>query len=228
MGLAADQHGGIVVVKYGGHAMTDAAAQRAFAEQVADLVHRGHRLVLVHGGGPQVNAMLERLGVGSTFVAGLRATSPEAMDIVRMVLVGQVRSELTGVINDLGVRAVGVSGEDAGLLVAKRHEPVVDGVPVDIGLVGEIVEVRPSVVLDLLAAGYVPVVSTVARGRDGHPYNVNADVAAGALAGALGATQLVVLTDVAGIYGAWPDESTLIEEVSVPSSRRCCRASRRA
>ena len=205
--------GDVIVVKYGGHAMTDVTAQLSFAKEIVDLVHAGRRLVVVHGGGPQVNVMLDRLGIESTFVAGLRATSAAAMDVVRMVLVGQVRSELTGLINDLGVPAIGLSGEDAGLMVAARFQPMVDGELVDIGQVGEVVEVRPAIVLDLLSAGYLPVVSTVARGRDGLAYNVNADVAAGALAGALAAERLVVLTDVSGVYRDWPDETTLIEEL---------------
>jgi len=212
--MARAKHEPITVVKYGGHAMTDPAAQRLFAQEMRDLVVKGSRIAIVHGGGPQVNAMLDRLGIESAFVAGLRATSGEAMDVVRMVLVGQVRSELVGLLNDAGVLAVGLSGEDAGLLVAEQFRPQVDDRQIDIGQVGEIVEVRPSIVRVVLDAGYLPVISTVARGRDARPYNVNADVAAGALAGALAAERLVVLTDVPGIYRAWPDPSSLIHDMT--------------
>ena len=211
--------GGLTVVKYGGHAMTDPAAQRAFAVEMRELVSQGCPIAIVHGGGPQVNAMLDRLGIESEFVAGQRATSAAAMDVVRMVLVGQVRSELVGLLNDVGVPTVGLSGEDAGLLIAEQFRPLINGEHVDIGQVGEVTEVRPAVVQDLLAAGYLPVISTIARGRDGRPYNVNADIAAGALAGALAADRLIVLTDVAGVYRAWPDESTLIAETTATELR---------
>jgi acetylglutamate kinase len=197
-------HGQTVVIKYGGHAMTDAALRAAFAQDVVFLRYAGLRPVVVHGGGPQISAHLERLGVASTFTAGLRVTTPETMDVVRMVLTGQVNRDVVGMINRHGPFAVGMSGEDANLFTASRRGAVVDGEFVDIGLVGEIDAVNPAALQVLLADGRVPVVSSVARGAGGEIYNVNADTAAAALAVALGAAKLVVLTDVEGLYTDWP------------------------
>ena len=197
-------HGQTAVIKYGGHAMTDAALRAAFAQDVVFLRYAGLRPVVVHGGGPQISAHLERLGVASTFTAGLRVTTPEMMDVVRMVLTGQVNRDVVGLINRYGPFAVGMSGEDANLFTASRRGAVVDGEFVDIGLVGEIDAVNPAALQVLLADGRVPVVSSVARGAGGEIYNVNADTAAAALAVALGAAKLVVLTDVEGLYPDWP------------------------
>ena len=196
-------HGQTVVIKYGGHAMTDEALRRAFAQDVVFLRYAGLRPVVVHGGGPQISAQLARLGLESTFTAGLRVTTPETMDVVRMVLTGQVNRDVVGLINRHGPFAVGMSGEDANLFTASRRHAVVDGTPVDIGLVGEIDAVDPGAVRVLLADGRVPVVSSVARGTGSEIYNVNADTAAGALAVALGAAKLLVLTDVEGLYADW-------------------------
>src|SRR5215472_8704705 len=197
-------HGQTAVIKYGGHAMTDGALRAAFAQDVVFLRYAGLRPVVVHGGGPQISAHLERLGVASTFTAGLRVTTPEMMDVVRMVLTGQVNRDVVGLINRHGPFAVGMSGEDANLFTASRRGAVVDGEFVDIGLVGEIDVVDPAALQVLLADGRVPVVSSVARGAGGEIYNVNADTAAAALAVALGAAKLVVLTDVEGLYTDWP------------------------
>jgi len=197
-------HGRTVVIKYGGNAMTDDALRVAFAQDMVFLRHAGLRPVVVHGGGPQISAQLDRLGVPATFRAGLRVTSPEAMDVVRMVLTGQVNRDLVGLVNRHGPFAVGLSGEDANMFTASRRGAVVDGEPVDLGLVGEIDAVDPGAVLALLRDGRIPVVSSVARGTGGEIYNVNADTAAAALAVALGAAKLVVLTDVAGLYPDWP------------------------
>jgi acetylglutamate kinase len=196
-------HGQTVVIKYGGHAMTDEALRLGFAQDVVFLRYAGLRPVVVHGGGPQISAQLDRLGVPTTFRAGLRVTSPETMDVVRMVLTGQVNRDVVGLINRHGPFAIGMSGEDANLFTASRRAAIVDGEPVDLGLVGEIDEVNPGAVRVLLNDGRVPVVSSVARGIDGEIYNVNADTAAAALAVALGAIKLVVLTDVEGLYADW-------------------------
>ncbi|WP_329261878.1 acetylglutamate kinase [Actinoallomurus sp. NBC_01490] len=197
-------HGKTVVIKYGGHAMTDEALRPAFAQDVAFLRYAGLRPVVVHGGGPQINAQLDRLGIESSFKAGLRVTTPETMDVVRMVLVGQVSREVVGMLNQHGAFGVGMSGEDARLFTAERKPAIVDGEPVDIGQVGEIVEVDAGAVRSLLDDGRIPVISSIARGDDGVVYNVNADTAAGALAVALQATKLIVLTDVDGLYADWP------------------------
>ena len=199
-------HGKTVVIKYGGHAMADESLRAAFAQDVVFLHYAGLRPVVVHGGGPQISAHLARLGLESTFAAGLRVTTPEAMDVVRMVLTGQVNRDVVGLINRHGPFAVGMSGEDANMFTARRRHAVVDGTPVDIGLVGEIEAVDPAAVRALIADGRIPVVSSVARGTGGEVYNVNADTAAAALAVALGAAKLVVLTDVAGLYADWPGD----------------------
>ncbi len=206
-------HGATVVVKYGGNAMVDDELKRAFAEDMVFLRLAGLHPVVVHGGGPQITTMLDRLGMSGEFRGGFRVTSPQTMDVVRMVLVGQVGRELVGLINEHGPYAVGMSGEDARLFTAQRRSAVVDGEPVDIGLVGDVVEVNPDAVRDLIRAGRIPVVSTVAPDSDGVVHNVNADTAAGALAEALGVEKLVVLTDVEGLYTDWPDRSSLVSRV---------------
>ena len=208
-------HGATVVVKYGGNAMIDDDLKRAFAQDMVFLRLAGLRPVVVHGGGPQITAMLERVGLVGEFKGGLRVTTPETMDIVRMVLVGQVSRELVGLINAHGPYAVGISGEDAQLFTAERKQATVDGEAVDIGLVGEVASVNPDAVLDIVNAGRIPVVSTVAPDADGVVHNVNADTAAGALAAALDAEKLVVLTDVEGLYANWPDRSSLIDRIRV-------------
>jgi acetylglutamate kinase len=197
-------HGETVVIKFGGHAMADEALRLAFAQDVVFLRYAGLRPVVVHGGGPQISAQLDRLGVATSFTAGLRVTTPETMDVVRMVLTGQVNRDVVGLINRHGPFAVGMSGEDANLLTASRRHVIVDGEPVDIGMVGKIDAVDPGAVHALLDDGRVPVISSVARSESGEVYNVNADTAAAAVAVALDAVKLVVLTDVEGLYADWP------------------------
>lgn len=197
-------HGRTVVIKFGGNAMVDSALMDAFAEDLVFLRLAGIRPVIVHGGGPQISAALDALGIESRFTAGLRVTTPETMQVVRMVLVGQVQRDIVGRLNTHGAFAVGLSGEDGRLFTATRRPAIVDGEEVDIGLVGEVTEVMPGVVEGLLADGRIPVVSSVARGADGEIYNVNADTAAAALAVALRAEKLVMLTDVEGLYARWP------------------------
>jgi acetylglutamate kinase len=210
-------HHKIIVVKYGGNAMTDETLKQAFAEDVVFLRYAGFKPVVVHGGGPQISRMLDRLGIESEFRGGLRVTTDEAMDVVRMVLVGQVQRELVGLINQHGPLAVGLSGEDAQLFTAQRTGTVVDGEEVDLGLVGEVARVRPEAVLDVIEAGRIPVISSVAPDPDGAVHNVNADTAAAALAAALGAEKLLVLTDVEGLYRDWPDSDDVIQEISPES-----------
>ncbi|WP_250445458.1 acetylglutamate kinase [Actinotalea sp. C106] len=209
--------GALFVVKYGGNAMVDDRLKRAFAQDMVFLRMVGLHPVVVHGGGPQISSMLARLGIESEFRGGLRVTTPESMDVVRMVLTGQVSRELVGLLNAHGPHAVGLSGEDGGLLQARRRTATVDGQQVDVGHVGDVVEVDPRAVRDLLDAGRIPVVSTVAPDVDDptQVLNVNADTAAAALAVALGATKLIILTDVEGLYTDWPDRSSLASTIRV-------------
>ncbi|MFI5782316.1 acetylglutamate kinase [Nocardia sp. NPDC051570] len=205
--------GKIVVVKYGGNAMIDKDLQTAFAADMAFLRTVGVRPVVVHGGGPQITAMLDKLGLQGEFRGGFRVTTPEVMDVVRMVLFGRVGRELVGLINKHGPYAVGISGEDAQLFTATRRTVLVDGEATDIGLVGDVTTVNPDAVHDLIAAGRIPVVSTIAPDADGVVHNINADTAAAALAEAIGAEKLVVLTDVEGLYTDWPDRSSLTTRI---------------
>jgi acetylglutamate kinase len=206
-------HGTTVVVKYGGNAMVDDELKAAFAQDMVFLKLAGLHPVVVHGGGPQITAMLNRLGIPGEFKAGLRVTTPETMDVVRMVLTGQVSRELVALINTHGPYAVAISGEDANLLTAQRRTATVDGAEVDLGLVGEVIAVNPDAVLDIVRAGRIPVVSTVAPDSDGLAHNVNADTAAAALAVALNAEKLVMLTDVEGLYADWPDTTSLLNQI---------------
>jgi len=216
-------HGETVVIKYGGHAMTAEELRAGFAQDLVFLKHAGLRPVVVHGGGPQVTGHLDRLGIESVFTAGLRVTTEETIDVVRMVLNGKVNKDIVGLINRNGPYAVGLSGEDANLFTAERKLAAVDGELVDIGLVGEITDVDPSMVRALLDNGRIPVISSIARGSSpevpggpdgaGAVYNVNADTAAAALAVALGAAKLVVLTDVEGLYRDWPNSDEVISQL---------------
>jgi acetylglutamate kinase len=212
-------NGKTIVIKYGGNAMTDDTLKAAFAEDVVFLRLAGFRPVVVHGGGPQISRMLDKLNIESEFRGGLRVTTPEAMDVVRMVLVGQVQRELVGLLNQHGPFAVGMSGEDAGLFTATPTNTIVDGEEVDLGLVGEVAKVRPEAVLDIVEAGRIPVISSVAPDESGKVHNVNADTAAGALAVALDAEKLMVLTDVEGLYRDWPDSDDVIGEISPEALR---------
>ncbi|MGH3522338.1 MAG: acetylglutamate kinase [Mycobacterium sp.] len=206
-------HGRIVVVKYGGNAMTDDTLRHAFAADMAFLRNCGIHPVIVHGGGPQISAMLERLGIPGDFKGGFRVTTPEVLDVARMVLFGQVGRELVNLINAHGPYAVGITGEDAQLFTAVRRSVTVDGVATDIGLVGNVDHVNTAAVLDLIAAHRIPVVSTLAPDSDGVVHNINADTAAAALAEALGAEKLLMLTDVEGLYTRWPDRDSLVSEI---------------
>ena len=203
----------IVVVKYGGNAMVDEDLKAAFAADMVFLRTVGAKPVVVHGGGPQISSMLERVGLKGEFLGGFRVTTPEVMEIVRMVLFGQVNRELVGLINSHGPYAVGTSGEDAGLFTATKRLVEVEGELTDIGLVGDIAHVDATALMDLIDAGRIPVVSTIAPDNAGQVYNINADTAAGALAAAIGAERLIILTNVEGLYTDWPDKSSLVSEL---------------
>ncbi|MFD7238454.1 acetylglutamate kinase [Streptomyces syringium] len=208
-------HGKTVVIKFGGNAMVDQELKAAFAQDVVFLRHAGLRPVVVHGGGPQISAQLEKLGIASEFKAGLRVTTPEAMDVVRMVLAGQVQRELVGLLNEHGPLAVGMTGEDAHTMTATKRYAEIDGERVDLGRVGEVAEIDTGAIQALLDDGRIPVVSSIARSADDdHVYNVNADTAAAALAAALGAETLMVLTDVEGLYADWPNSDDVISQLT--------------
>lgn len=211
--------GEIMVIKYGGNAMTDEGLKRDLAKDIVFLRQVGVKPVVVHGGGPQISSMLDRLGIDSEFRSGFRVTTPEAMEVVRMVLVGQVGRELVNLINQEGPYAVGMSGEDGGLFTAVRRLATVGDEEVDLGLVGDIDSVNPSGLIDLIEAGRIPVVASVAPDAGGVIHNVNADTAAAALAAAIGAKRLVMLTNVAGLYANYPDPDSLITEISADDAR---------
>ncbi len=215
--------GKIVVIKYGGNAMIDEELKLAFAQDIVFMKRCGVHPVVVHGGGPQISSMLKRLDITSEFRGGLRVTSPEAMEIVRMVLVGQVSRDLVNLINRHSTLAVGLSGEDGGLFTAERRGTVIDGEHVDLGLVGDVIAVRTEAISGLINAGSVPVVATIAPDLNGVVHNVNADTAAAALAVALGAERLVVLTDVEGLYTQWPpppgEAAEIVRELSASELR---------
>src|SRR6185312_15263084 len=232
-------HGKIVVVKYGGNAMTDDVLKAAFAADMVFLRNCGIHPVVVHGGGPQISAMLKRLGIEGDFKGGFRVTTPEVLDVARMVLFGQVGRELVNLINAHGPYAVGITGEDAQLFTAVRRSVTVDGIATDIGLVGDVATVNTAAVLDLIAAGRIPVVSSIAPDADGVVHNINADTAAAALAEALEAEKLLMLTDVEGLYARWPDRDSFVSEIDtgtlsellpsldtgmVPKAEACLRA----
>jgi acetylglutamate kinase len=208
--------GKIIVIKFGGNAMVDDELKRAFAEDMVYLRHVGIRPVVVHGGGPQISAALRERGIASEFRGGLRVTTPEVMTVVKEVLTNHVNAELVDLINHHGEFGVGMSGESADLFGGRRVGTVIDGEEVDLGLVGEVVEVDPSAVLEVLDDGMIPVVSSVAPDLDslGGFLNVNADSAAASLAVALEAAKLVILTDVAGLYSDWPNRDSLVSHLS--------------
>jgi acetylglutamate kinase len=213
-------HDQIIVVKFGGNAMVSDELTQAFAEDMVYLRTVGIKPVVVHGGGPQITQMLERLGIESEFRGGYRVTSPEAMEVVRMVLTGQVSRDLVGHMNEHGPLAASISGEDAGLFVGERRGVEIDGVLVDLGQVGDVVDVNPEAVHSLIDAGRIPVVSSIAPDKDGgQSLNVNADSAAAALAVALGAAKLVILTDVAGLYSDWPNTESLVSDITADELR---------
>lgn len=207
-------HGKVVVVKFGGNAMVDAELQKAFAEDMAYLRWVGIRPVVVHGGGPQISARLAELGIESEFRGGFRVTTSETISIVRDVLRDQISAQLATLIQDAGAKTLVMSGEDANLFRAEKTTLETKEGPVDIGLVGEVTQVNPRIVLEALEAGKIPVISTVAPTTSGELLNVNADLAAAALAVALGAEKLMVLTDVPGLYSDWPNRDSLVSEIT--------------
>jgi acetylglutamate kinase len=203
-----------VVIKFGGNAMVDQDALAAFIVGVKQLVQSGANPVVVHGGGPQISAGLKAAGITSEFKGGYRVTTAESVQVVRDVLVNEVNKELVDLLNANGVTAISMPGDIDGLLTAEHRTVLVDGVQEDIGLVGEVVAVDASAISTRVAAGEVPVISTAARALDGQLFNVNADTATSAVAIALDATEMIMLTDVPGVYANWPDRDSLITQMT--------------
>ena len=203
-----------VVIKFGGNAMVDGDAMTAFIAGVKQLAKSGAQPVVVHGGGPQISAGLKAAGITSEFKGGYRVTTAESVQVVRDVLVNEVNKELVQLMNASEVSAVSMPGDIDGLLTAEHRTVLVDGVQEDIGLVGEVVAVDASAISARVSAGEVPVVSTAARALDGQLFNVNADTATSAVAIALDAKEMIMLTDVPGVYANWPDRDSLITKMT--------------
>jgi acetylglutamate kinase len=206
-------HGKVVVIKFGGNAMVDEELQKAFAQDMAYLRFVGIRPVVVHGGGPQITARLAELGIETEFKNGLRVTTPEVIEVVKDVLRNQISATLAQLVQQAGASAKVFSGEDANLFRAERTTKDQAGNPLDVGLVGEVTQVNPRVILEALGNGVVPIISSVAPDSSGQALNVNADLAAASLAVALGAEKLMLLTDVAGLYSNWPNPDSLVSEI---------------
>ena len=204
--------GAIVVVKYGGNAMKSPELQHQVMEDIVLLWLVGVKVVLVHGGGPEINQMMAKIGKEPAFVDGLRVTDEETMSVVQMVLAGKVNKDLVNLLQVKGGRALGIAGTDGHMLQAKPKDP-------RLGLVGTITAVDPAPILDLLSAGYIPVVSTIAADSEGRSYNVNGDTAAAHIAGALGAQRLILMTDIAGVLRDREDPASLIKEITVEQAR---------
>ena len=202
-------YGKTIVVKYGGNAMIDEDLKTQVMQDVALLHYVGIRPILVHGGGPEISALMKQMGHEPTFIDGLRVTDEATMEIVEMVLAGKTNKGIVSLLNKQGATAVGLSGKDANLIVAYK----MDSEKGDLGYVGEIAKVNPELLTLLGEQGYVPVISSVAIGPDGESYNVNADHVAGHIAAAVGASKLVMLTDVEGLYADYSDKSSLISEM---------------
>ncbi|MBC7266906.1 MAG: acetylglutamate kinase [Coriobacteriia bacterium] len=204
--------GRTVVIKYGGSAMTDPAMRASIADDIVLMKLVGVNPVIVHGGGPDITAYMERLGMPVEFRNGLRVTPPEAMEVVKMVLVGKNNKDIVSDINGHGRYAVGISGDDGNLIRARQLDPA-------LGMVGEVTGVDTTVVVDLISDGFIPVIATVGAGEDGASYNINADTAAGEIAAALGAEKIIFLTDVDGLYADFADKSSLISALSLEQAR---------
>ena len=221
-------YGTTVVIKYGGNAMINDALKENVMRDVALMKFVGIRPILVHGGGPEITGFLKKVGKESTFVSGLRVTDEETVEIAEMVLDGKLNSEIVGLLNLRGVRAVGLSGKDAGLIKAQKKLATVyendTAHQVDIGYVGEVTEINTGIIADLLDQGYVPVIAPIGMGEHGESYNINADYVAAEIAGALHAEKLLLLTDVEGVYKDFADKSSLISQLSMAEAREYIRS----
>ena len=205
----------MIVIKYGGNALPEHNSSDPVLEAIADAFLDGEQIVLVHGGGPQIDAALEEKGLGKNKVAGYRVTDEEVFDVVQSVLSGKVLRSIVNYLIGSEVNAVGLSASDGGLIRARKFKPTVEGKLVDIGYVGEVDEINPMILETLMTEGFLPVISPVATDNDGVGFNINADLVAAAVGGALRADLVIFLTDVDGIYRAWPDKASLISEISI-------------
>ena len=216
-------YGTTVVIKYGGNAMINDALKENVMRDVALMKFVGIRPILVHGGGPEITGFLKKVGKESTFVSGLRVTDEETVEIAEMVLDGKLNSEIVGLLNLRGVRAVGLSGKDAGLIKAQKKLATVyendTAHQVDIGYVGEVTEINTGLITDLLDQGYVPVIAPIGMGEHGESYNINADYVAAEIAGALHAEKMLLLTDVEGVYKDFADKGSLISQLCMAEAR---------
>ena len=207
--------GKTIVIKYGGSAMIDDDLKLSVVRDVVLMHYVGMKPILVHGGGPEISAVMKKLGKEPEFVDGKRVTDAETMEIVEMVLAGKTNKGIVSIINNLGGKAVGLSGKDANLIVAEKQ----DG-DVDLGFVGKVSKINPLILTDLLEHSYIPVVSSVAIGPNGESFNVNADHIAGEIAAEVNATKLIMMTDVPGIYADFADKSTFISELKISDAKR--------
>ena len=216
-------YGKTIVIKYGGNAMVSDALKEKVMQDIALMKYVGIRTVVVHGGGPEITEFLHKVGKESNFVSGLRVTDEETVEIAEMVLDGKINSEIVNILNRRGVKAVGLSGKDAGLIEAKKKlATVYEGESkkkVDIGYVGEVAKVDNGILLDLLDNGYVPIIAPIGVGEDGESYNINADYVAADIAGALKAKKLLLLTDTEGVYKNFDDKSSFISSLTAAEAK---------
>jgi acetylglutamate kinase len=215
LSLLSDYKNKTFVIKYGGSIMNNLEAQKAFAEDVYLLRKHDINVVIVHGGGPEISRWLKKAGVESKFISGLRVTDTDTMEIVEMVLSGSVNKKLSSNLNKQGLCAAGISGRDANLIKAKKKYLIENGENIDIGFVGEVVSVNPSILIDLLKNNVIPVISPIGNDDDGNAYNINADYAASAVAGALNADKLIIMTDIAGVYKDINDPGSLLASLTI-------------
>lgn len=205
----------IFVIKYGGSIMDNETAREAFVEDLVSLVDMGVKLVIVHGGGPEISRWLAKTGTESRFVKGLRVTDAAAMEIVEMVLSGNVNKKLSYNLSKKGLNAVGISGKDGGLITARKKYVYEEGTAVDIGFVGEVAYINKAFLLNLLSSSFIPVVSPIGCDSEGRSYNINADCAAAFISGALQADKLLIMTDIDGVYRDVNDPSTLLPSITI-------------
>jgi acetylglutamate kinase len=219
-----DFYGKTVVIKYGGNAMINSELKNSVIQDITLLKYVGMKPIVVHGGGPEITSVLNKLGKKTEFISGLRVTDEETVSIAEMVLVGKINTEIVNLLNRNGSKAVGLSGKDADLIRAKKHFAEVHEsgkvTMVDIGFVGEVEHINTDILNTLIDSGYIPVIAPIGVGKNGESYNINADYVAGEVAGALGAEKLIMLTDVEGIYRDYQDKSSFLSSLSLGEAQK--------